>query len=91
MSLLRYTLEGDFVDTYATGLRNSAGFDEGPDGAIYISDDYGGAVYRVRYGGTNVAAGALSASPRSEGYDPGAVSDAEREAAFQVGTALLTF
>jgi glucose/arabinose dehydrogenase len=64
---------------------------EGPDGAIYISDDYGAAVYRIRYGGTNVAAGARSASPRIEGYDPGAVSDAEREAAFQVGTALVTF
>jgi glucose/arabinose dehydrogenase len=62
---------------------------EGPDGSVYISDDYGGAVYRIRYGGTDVAAGALSARPRSEGYDPSAVSDAEREAALQLGTALL--
>ena len=29
---------------------------EGPDGAFYVSDDYAGAVYRVTYGSTKIAA-----------------------------------
>ena len=43
---------------------------EGPDGAIYVSDDYAGAVYRVAMGA--VAAAATSAAPAvpSSGGDP---------------------
>jgi len=62
---------------------------EGPDGAVYVSDDYGGAVYRVSPGGAGAAAGIEYVGPRSEGYDPGGVADAERQAALRVGATLL--
>ena len=39
-ALLRYTPEGEFVDSYATGLRNSAGFDWSPaTGVLYATDN----------------------------------------------------
>jgi glucose/arabinose dehydrogenase len=39
-ALLRYRADGTYVDTYATGLRNSAGFDwRAADGALYATDN----------------------------------------------------
>ena len=39
-ALLRFTADGTFVDTYATGLRNSGGFDWSPvSGALYATDN----------------------------------------------------
>jgi glucose/arabinose dehydrogenase len=38
-AMLRYTPNGKFVDTYATGLRNSAGFDWRADGTLYATDN----------------------------------------------------
>jgi glucose/arabinose dehydrogenase/cytochrome c553 len=39
-AMLRYTADGKFVDIYATGLRNSAGFAWRPaDGALYATDN----------------------------------------------------
>ena len=39
-ALLRYTPEGEFVDRYATGLRNSVGFDWSPTtGVLYATDN----------------------------------------------------
>ena len=44
---------------------------EGPDGIIYISDDYAGAIYRVRYGAGNAAGGAVVTAPaRASRLDP---------------------
>ncbi|MFP6605127.1 MAG: sorbosone dehydrogenase family protein, partial [Myxococcota bacterium] len=41
---------------------------EGPDGAIYVSDDYAGAIWRVAYG--EEAAGGQSPSATSRHPDP---------------------
>ncbi len=38
-AMLRYTPDGKFVDIYATGLRNSAGFDWRGDGTLYATDN----------------------------------------------------
>ena len=62
---------------------------EGPDGAVYVSDDYSGAVYRVRYGEADQAAGAQIARSHSAGYDPGGVEDTERRAALGIGPTLV--
>jgi len=56
---------------------------EGPDGAIYVSDDYAGAVYRVASGGSRLAGvqPALVEAARPANRDPlGAVPASEREA-----------
>jgi len=37
--------------------------EQGPDGAIYISDDYAGAVYRIGWGGLQVADGSATEKP----------------------------
>ena len=38
--MLRYTAEGEFLDVYATGLRNSAGFDWSPaTGTLFATDN----------------------------------------------------
>jgi glucose/arabinose dehydrogenase len=38
-AMLRYTPDGKFVDIYATGLRNSAGFDWRADATLYATDN----------------------------------------------------
>ncbi len=38
-AMLRYTPDGKFIDIYATGLRDSAGFDWRGDGALYATDN----------------------------------------------------
>src|SRR5439155_3157211 len=36
---------------------------EGPDGAVYVSDDYGGSVYRIAWGGRASAASPEASTP----------------------------
>jgi glucose/arabinose dehydrogenase len=64
---------------------------EGPDGAIYVSDDYGGAIYRIRLLGAGEARSAVTAprpAPRAA-LDPLAgLSAADRAAARRRGAAL---
>ena len=38
-AMLRFKPDGEFVDIYATGLRNSAGFDWRADGSLYATDN----------------------------------------------------
>ena len=54
---------------------------EGPDGALYVSDDYAGSIYRVAWPGA--AAGAAAPRPGGAGTRPsaGASSSASGEAA----------
>ncbi len=64
---------------------------EGPDGAIYISDDYAGAIYRVRYGAAPAGGSARAAKPHREpaGADPlEALSPDERAREAARGAAL---
>ena len=62
---------------------------EGPDGSIYVSDDYGSAVYRVRYGDARSTSIAGPSGVRSAGYDPGAVGAPQRDAALAAGPGVL--
>lgn len=62
---------------------------EGPDGAIYVSDDYAGAIWRVAYG-TVLASEARSAPALARPADPGldALPPAERTALAERGATL---
>ena len=80
-------LTGFLVDGAAIGRPSEVA--EGQDGSIYVSDDLGSAVYRIRYGAQGDASIAASAEGRSAGYDPTAVGAPEREAALAVGPAVL--
>ena len=80
-------LTGFLVDDVAIG--RPAEVAEGPDGSIYVSDDFGSAVYRIRYGAQSGASITAPADARSVGYDPTAISAQEREAALAVGPAVL--
>ena len=80
-------LTGFVVDDAAIGRPTDVA--EGPDGSIYVSDDFGSAVYRIKYGergGTSIAA---PAEGLSEGYDPTAISAEEREAALAFGATVV--
>ena len=77
-------LTGFLSDGVAIG--RPAELAEGPDGSIYVSDDYGSAVYRIRYGAEGAASiAAPEAENRSAGYDPTVVGAQEREAALAAG------
>ena len=79
---------GFLVDDVAIG--RPAEVAEGPDGSIYVSDDFGSAVYRIRYGSSESGAAIIApADDRSVGYDPTAISAQEREAALAAGPAVL--
>lgn len=61
----------------------------GPDGALYVSDDFTGSVYRVAYGDPARAGGAAAPAAAAPGGDPLAVlAPAERQAAVARGRAL---
>jgi hypothetical protein len=60
---------------------------EGPDGALYVSDDYAGAVYRIAYGEEPRAGAATPPAWARPGAASG-LSPAEREAAARRGRAL---
>jgi glucose/arabinose dehydrogenase len=62
---------------------------EGPDGSIFVSDDYAGAVYRVTRGGAAAAATAAPQPARTAAADPlAALAPAERENAARRGELL---
>lgn len=61
---------------------------EGPDAAIYISDDYTGTIYRVARGEPAPASGGPKAKPRAAGDPLGALPAAERASADTRGLAL---
>ncbi len=62
---------------------------EGPDGSVYVSDDYGSAIYRIRYGAAGEPTQAAPARKFSAGYTPGLVSADERAQAVKAGAAVL--
>ena len=83
-------LTGFLVDDVAIG--RPAEVAEGPDGSVFISDDFAGAVYQVQPGGgsraTSIAAGAPNQPGRT--YDRATVGAVEREAAVAAGPATFT-
>jgi glucose/arabinose dehydrogenase len=62
---------------------------EGPDGSVYVSDDYGSAIYRIRYGVASDPTRAAPARTFSAGYAPGLISPDERAHAMTAGAAVL--
>jgi glucose/arabinose dehydrogenase len=84
--------ERDFVTGFLAddvAIGRPAEVAEGPDGSIYVSDDYGSAVYRIRYGDQSGVSILAPEDDRSAGYDPTAISAQERESALAVGSAVL--
>ena len=86
----------DFVTGFLVGddvIGRPSELAEGPDGAIYVSDDYAGAVYRIAYGegegvrdgGRPVAAAGVAPAARGETV---ALTDALRRALIAKGGAL---
>lgn len=61
---------------------------EGPDGAIYVSDDYAGAVYRVVKAGRAVGARAASLAAKPRGDPLAGLAPSERAEAVRRGEAL---
>lgn len=80
-------LTGFLADDTAIGRPTEVA--EGPDGSIYVSDDYGSAVYRVRYGDGTGAVIAAPAMGGSAGYTSATVGAAERDAALAAGPGVL--
>jgi len=65
--------ERDFLTGFLQGedvIGRPVDVAEGPDGAIYVSDDYGGAVFRVARGGSATTAPASAATTAAPGRDP---------------------
>ena len=62
----------------------------GPDGALYVSDDFTGSIYRVAYGkSAPLPSGRAAVAPQAKRGDPLAgLSAAQREAARTRGSAL---
>ncbi|HZR84687.1 MAG TPA: PQQ-dependent sugar dehydrogenase [Candidatus Binatia bacterium] len=61
----------------------------GPDGALYVSDDFTGSIYRIAYGASAAAATASPPAAPAAAADPLAgISAAERNAAVERGRAL---
>jgi glucose/arabinose dehydrogenase len=84
--------ERDFLTGFLrdeTAVGRPADVAEGPDGSIYVSDDFGGAVYRVDPSGSSRAV--IAAPPGSDGggYDPGEVGTQERQGAIAAGRATM--
>ena len=84
----------DFVSGFLSGddvIGRPAELAEGSDGAIYISDDYAGAVYRVAYGegeGVRIGGGASGAATASAASKVVAVTATERVALIAKGGAI---
>lgn len=84
--------ERDFLTGFLAGGRaigRPTDVSEGPDGSIFVSDDFGSAVYRIRYGAEDAASMTAPAERRSAGYDPTEVGAEERTAALAAGPAVL--
>ena len=67
----RDLLTGFLVDEDVSG--RPADVVEGPDGAIYVSDDYAGAIWRIAYGGTGGRTAAAPVRRVASGSVAGAV------------------
>jgi cytochrome c553 len=61
---------------------------EGPDGAIYVSDDYAGAIYRVAFGAAAASAPAVPSAARPAGDPLAGIAPADRAALDAQGRAL---
>ena len=84
--------ERDFLTGFLTddtALGRPAEVAEGPDGSIYVSDDLGSAVYRIRYGVDGEVPVATSPQRLGPGYDPIGVDTPERETAIADGPGVL--
>jgi glucose/arabinose dehydrogenase len=80
--------ERDFLTGFLrddTAVGRPADVAEGPDGSIYVSDDFGGAIYRVTQGGLGRGAIAAPLGNDSAGYDPTEIGARERQAAVVAG------
>ncbi len=83
----RHFLTGFLVGDAAIG--RPAEVAEGPDGSVYVSDDFGSAVYRVGHGAQRGVSSAARADDRGGSYDPTAISAPDRAAALATGPAVL--
>ncbi len=54
---------------------------EGPDGAVYVSDDYAGSIYRIAWPGAGGSAGAGASAPRTPGRASATSGSAQTAAA----------
>ena len=84
--------ERDFLTGFLaddTAIGRPADVAEGPDGSIYVSDDFGSAVYRITFGERGEASVTVPTSRFRAGYDPTAISRQERETALAVGPVVL--
>jgi len=62
---------------------------EGPDGALYVSDDYSGSIYRVAFGESGVRAGGAARAAAAPRPDPlGGLAPRERESRMAAGERL---
>ncbi|MGH0032999.1 MAG: PQQ-dependent sugar dehydrogenase [Myxococcota bacterium] len=82
--------ERDFLTGFLRGERvvgRPVDVAEGPDGAFYVSDDYGGAIYRIAYGETARTSPAGATAVRAAAPDAGSepLGPAERAAAARRG------
>lgn len=84
--------ERDFLAGFVhegTAIGRPVDVAEGPDGAIYVSDDYAGAIYRVATGAAAaVALPATGPGARKSGDPLGSLSPAERASQHASGRAL---
>ncbi len=79
-------LSGFLVDGAAIGRPVDVA--EGPDGSVYVSDDFGSAIYRITYGaegGAALTTTTMSTDATSVGYDPASVTTEVRDAALAGG------
>ncbi len=59
-------------------LGRLAGLAQGPDGALYLSDDTNGVIYRIAYTGEDTAAAAGPEPTNAEGADIGMIAASEK-------------
>ena len=80
-------LTGFLVDDTAVG--RPAEVAEGPDGSIYVSDDFGSAIYQVKYRAESRLSIPLPREVGSAGYDPTNITSEERATALASGPAVI--
>ena len=80
-------LTGFLVDGEVVG--RPADVAESSDGSVYVSDDLGGAVYRIKFDTDDDRAFNLPTPRTSQGYDPTEIGPDERENALAIGQAIL--
>jgi glucose/arabinose dehydrogenase len=80
-------LTGFLVNDEAIG--RPADVAEGPDGSVYVSDDLGGAVYRIRFNTVTDKTLTVSTPRPSSGYDSRVIGAEERQNALAIGSSIL--